>query len=89
MTKKDVKHSLAVQVMSTNRSCQQKSRKSAGVLLSVKKQITKYILPRSRRLDLVDHLGPALGGDGSTIRRGKGPRLAFLTFPRWALAYNP
>ena len=43
MTKKDVKYSLAVQVMSTNRSCQQKSRKSAGVLLSVKKQITKYI----------------------------------------------
>ena len=43
MTKKDVKYSLAVQVMSTNRSCQQKSRKSAGDLLSVKKQITKYI----------------------------------------------
>ena len=50
MTNKDVKHSLAVRVMSTSRSCQQKSRKSAGVLLSAKKEIMKYIQPRFRRL---------------------------------------
>jgi len=49
--------------MPTSRSSQQNSRKSAGVLLSVKKEITKYILPRSRRLNLADHLGPALGRD--------------------------
>ena len=49
MTKKDVKDSLAVQVMSTSRSCQQRRRKSAGLLLPGKKKIMKNIQPRPRR----------------------------------------
>ena len=39
MVKRDVKNRLHVRVMSASLSCQQKSRKSAGVLLSVKKEI--------------------------------------------------
>jgi hypothetical protein len=48
---------------------------------------------RVNLIDFSDHLGPAPGRDGPEFLpnnpEGKRPWLAFLTFPRWALAYRP